>query len=307
MEQSRITWFCIILVFWGWLLADRLGEHTLPTMFLAYIPPLVWLLLAAMFVAWTLWSERYMTVALLMTLISLLGTGVLHWRLQSSGELRVMTYNVASGSRTSPEQLAQFFNSIKPHIILLQETKYTNPQFRLELQRLMSTYIVSHAGEVSTMSRLPMITAYQYPLPGMNREVLVTQLRWKNEKIHVVNAHLGAMQFGSVLKGKPYQLLQSRNARAKQIDLLVSIAKRTSGHLILGGDLNTPPRGVFYRRLTSYYGPSAHDTAGQGVGWTYPHLRLRIDHIMATHLKATKSKVLNVRYSDHRPLLAEYK
>lgn len=302
-----MAWLYVLVVVWGWFLADRIGERSLFTMFLAYTPPLVWLLLATAPIVWALWAERRITVSLLGAVIALMGTGILHWRIQKPGELKILTYNVAAGANVTPRQMAQFLNSTNAQVILLQETKYVDPNFRKILKQFMPQYAVSHANGVSTMSRLPMMTARKYPLPGLNREVLVTQLRWNQGVIHVVNAHLGATQFGSILKGQPHKLVQSSNARAQQVELLISIAKNTSGNLILGGDLNTPPRGVFYRRLTSYYGPGSHDMAGRGIGWTYPDLRLRIDHIMASDLKATKSEVLNVGYSDHRPVLAQYK
>ncbi|MCD0177308.1 hypothetical protein IHN32_15285, partial [Deinococcus sp. 14RED07] len=44
-----------------------------------------------------------------------------------------------------------------------------------------------------------------------------------------------------------------------------------------------------------------------GPGWTFPSLRLRIDHLMGRGLTPTRTQVLPWALSDHRPLLAEYR
>ena len=105
----------------------------------------------------------------------------------------------------------------------------------------------------------------------------------------------------------PARLRRSRDLRAAQLDVLTALTRRTPGPLILGGDLNTPPRGPAYRALRQAVGPDAFQRAGRGPGWTYPGLGLRIDHQFSRDLRASRARVLPWTLSDHLPLLVEYR
>ena len=105
----------------------------------------------------------------------------------------------------------------------------------------------------------------------------------------------------------PARLRRSRDLRAAQLDVLTALARATPGPLILGGDLNTPPRGPAYRALRQAVGPDTFQRAGRGPGWTYPGLRLRIDHQFSRGLRPSRARVLPWTLSDHRLLLVEYR
>ncbi|MVN89044.1 hypothetical protein GO986_20090 [Deinococcus sp. HMF7620] len=301
-----LAWVYLILVVLVWGLGEALGERTVPTLLLAYAPPVVWALPAPLVIGWALWRRRGRRAALAATVLALWGAGLLHWSPQQSGALRVVTYNVLRGDRVSPGQLGQALRSLNADVILLQESNFGGADFRAALEQALPGYHAEHAAEVSTLTRLPILAAQRLPLPGNRREVLVTRLRWQGQPLTVVNAHLGTVQVVDALAGDWAYLQRTRNNREAQVARLEALAAQTEGRVLLGGDLNTPPRGRVWRRLRVAYGPDAHDLAGRGPGWSFPALRVRIDHLLTDDLTPTTSRVLPWTFSDHRPLLAEF-
>lgn len=305
--RMTLAWIYLLLVAVSWALAGAVGERTVPTLLLAYAPPLLWLLPAPLVLAWTVWRRRGRRVALAGTLLAALGAGALHWTPQSGGSLRVVTYNVLGGARTTPQALASALTLLDADVILLQEARFLRPDFGAAFLAALPGYRARQAAEVMTLTRLPVLGTASSPLPANRREVLVTRLRWQGEPLTVVNAHLGTVQVSSVLTGDLARVRRTRDARTAQVRVLQDIAARTPGRVLLGGDLNTPPRGWLYRRLRTAYGLDAHSVAGRGPGWTFPGLYTRIDHQFARGLTPTRSRVLPWTSSDHRPVLVEYR
>ncbi|MXV19946.1 hypothetical protein GLX28_09875 [Deinococcus xianganensis] len=296
----------LILVALGWVLGELIGERTLPTLLLAYAPPLLWVLLCLPALAWAAWRRRGRGMALATLLLAAWGAGLLHWRPQQSGTLRVVTFNVLSGARTTPTELGSALRALNADVILLQEARFHDPTFEARLRAALPGYRAVRAQEVMTLTRLPLLGTDTRPLPGLDRAALVTRLRWAGRPLTVVNAHPGATQVSAALRD-PARLRRSRDLRAAQLDVLTALARATPGPLILGGDLNTPPRGPAYRALRQAVGPDAFQRAGRGPGWTYPGLRLRIDHQFSRDLRPARARALPWTLSDHRPLLVEYR
>ncbi|WP_241899856.1 endonuclease/exonuclease/phosphatase family protein [Deinococcus sp. UR1] len=303
----KFAWMTLLLVCLTWALGEWPAERTLPTLLLAYAPPLLWVLATLPALAWALWRRRGRRVALAALLLAVWGAGLLHWTPQQKGTLRVVTFNVLGGARTTPDELAGRLQSLKADVLLLQESRFVQPDFRAAFLNALPGYAVAEAGEVMTLTRLPLLGSRTEALPGNRRELLVTRLEWRGEPLTVVNAHLGTVQVSSVLTGDLGRVRRTRDARAGQVQLLRAVAAGAPGRVLLGGDLNTPPRGQVYRDLRAAFGPDAHDLAGRGPGWTFPSLRLRIDHLMGRGLSPARAQVLPWALSDHRPLLAEYR
>ncbi|WP_328774715.1 endonuclease/exonuclease/phosphatase family protein [Deinococcus aquaedulcis] len=302
----KLAWVYLALVAVGWLLGAVVGERTVPTLLLAYAPPVLWLLPAPFVLGAALWRRRGRRAALAGTLLALWGAGLLHWTPQREGELRVVTYNVLRGDRVSSAQLGQALRTLNAEVILLQESNFRRPGAREALAAALPGYRVVHAAEVTTLTRLPLLNVRRVPLPRHRREVLVTRLRWQGRPLTVVNAHLGTVQVVDALAGDWASLHRTRAAREEQGRMLTELAAQTQGPVLLGGDLNTPPRGRLWRQLRAAYGAGAHDHAGRGAGWTFPALKVRIDHVLSPDLRPARSRVLPWRFSDHRPLLTEW-
>ncbi|PNY83035.1 hypothetical protein CVO96_12510 [Deinococcus koreensis] len=307
MFRSRLAWLYLIGVALIWAAADLIGERTLPTLLLAYTPALVWLLPAPLVVLWTLARRRGLAVALAGTLLAAWSAGLLHWRPQTQGELRVLTFNVARGYQTTPQRLGALLAGSRADIILLQEANFAEGGYDEALARALPGYRVLRAYETTTLTRLPVISSRKVNYPSDWREVLVTRVRWRGQPLSVVNAHPGRLKFGNALAGDFTLLRPSLTQRAGQIETVLDVIGGESGLLLLGGDLNTPPRGLTYRALRRAAGPDAFEQAGRGPGWTFPSLKTRIDHQLSRGLTATRARVLDARESDHRPLLVEYR
>lgn len=300
----RLAWLYLLTVLLIWILGEWVGEHTLPTLLLAYAPPVLWLLPAPLILAWALWRRQGLAVALAGVVVAAWGAGLLHWRPQGEGTLRVVTFNLARGTQGTPGRIASALRAAD--LLLLQETNFVRPEFRAELLARLPGYAVRSGHEVMTLSRLPVLAERTSPLPGSTRNVLETRVRWRGQELRVLNAHLNTVLVSSAVKGDFARMRQTRDTRAEQVALLSTLAARGPGPLLLGGDLNTPPRGELYRQLRRGVGPDAHDLAGRGPGWAFPGLFLQIDHVMERGLTPGRTRVLPQAGSDHRPLLAEF-
>lgn len=306
MWRSRLAWAYLFLVALGWCLGAWVGERTVPTLLLAYLPPIVWLLPAPFVLGWTLLRRRGVPVALAGLLLATLGAGV-QFRPQSGGTLRVVTFNLARGTLGTPEQAAAVLRASRPDVILLQETNFVPADYGATLLRLLPGYPSTAGHEVMTLTRLPLLSSREHAIPGSRRTVLETTLRWRGQPLTVVNAHLNTVLVSSAAKGNWDAVHSTNRARVWQVGLLCRLAPGRSGRMLVGGDLNTPPRGLLYRQLRTCIGPDAHEEAGRGPGWTFPRLFLRIDHLFARGLTPTRARVLPAGGSDHRPLLVEYR
>ena len=220
----------------------------------------------------------------------------------------MLTYNVARGGQGQPEQLLATLRASGADLILLQETNFLDPADQGTLLRGLPEYTLTRGHEVWTLSRWPVLRHTEHPIGGSTRTLTETWVTAPDgQPLRVVNAHLSTVLVTSALRGDWARLRRTAQARQEQVGLLCRVAAREPGPVLLGGDLNTPPRGRLYHRLTRCFGPDAHDQAGRGPGWTFPALALRIDHLLARDLRPVRAKVLGATGSDHRPLLVEYR
>ncbi len=307
MWRSRLAWSYLFAVALVWALGELVGERTVPTLLLAYAPPLVWLLPAPLVLAWTLCRRRGRGVALVGTLLAVGGAGLLHARPQESGSLRVVTWNVAHGMLGTADQVAGALRAANPDIILLQEANFVPRGFGEALSNGLPGYTPLPGQKVLTFSRLPVLENRELPLPGSGRTVLETGVRWRGQTLRMVNVHLDPVFVSSVLERNWDDVRYSDWLRVGQVVWLCQLVSRLPDPVLIGGDLNTPPRGRLYRQIQGCVGQDAHNLAGRGPGWTFPGLFLRIDHLLARGLTPTRTQVLPDSGSDHRPLLVEYR
>lgn len=324
--DSRFAALAALLVALAWALGEWVGERSLPTLLLAYLPPTLWVVLTLPALAYTLVRRRGWAWALLGTLIAVQGAGLLHGALPTgalthralrgwgSGEalaapsLKVVTYNLARGTRAGGTQLGRALAGERADVLLLQETNFLRPGDWEALRAALPGYRAEQGHEVATLTRLPVLATRAHPLPRTPRTVLETRVLWQGHELRVLNAHLNTVLLSSALRGDWARIRRTNTTRAEQVQELCRLAAADGqgGRLLLGGDLNTPPRGTFYRRLGQCFGQSAYARAGRGPGWTFPSLVLRIDHQLARGLRPTRADVLPWPWSDHRPLRAEW-
>lgn len=304
---SRFAALALALTLLTYALGQWVGERTPITLLLAYLPPLVWLPLPVLALLWTLWRRRGLGLALAALLFAGWGAGLLHWRPQSQGEIRVLSYNVARGTLGSAAEVLETLRGADADLILLQETNFIPEGYGEKLRRGLPGYDLRRGYEVWTFSRLPVLSERQTVLRGSKRTLLQTEVRLpEGQVLTVVNAHLHTVLVSSALKGRWDEVTTTATARSWEVGELCRLSREARGPLLLGGDLNTPPRGVLYRRLTRCVGPDAHDAAGRGAGWTFPRLFLRIDHLLGRGVRPTRAEAYPKRGSDHLPLMTEF-
>ncbi|MDO4247118.1 MAG: endonuclease/exonuclease/phosphatase family protein, partial [Deinococcus sp.] len=265
LPHSHLAWLSLGMVVAAWALGEWVAERTLLTLLLAYAPPLVWLFPALLALVWTLYGRlrgrrRGVGLALLALGLALWGAGLLHWRPQGDGKLRVLTYNVARGTLGRPEQILKTLKAADADVILLQETNFIPAGYAERLSAGLPGYGSRRGHEVWTFSRLPVVGERQILLPGSRRVLLQTELRRPDgTRLTVINAHLHTVLVSSALRGRWDEVRTTARARDWEVNELCRLAAAVPGPVLLGGDLNTPPRGLLYRRLTRCIGPDAHD------------------------------------------------
>lgn len=313
LNLSYFNWAYLLLLLLAWALGEWVAERTVPTLLLAYVPPvlLAWpaplLLLPVLFRLLRRGDGRGLVSALLACVAALIYLGFTWHSVEppQPTDFRLLTYNIARGQLGNVERLSNQIRTAQADIITMQETNGVSWPFTDKLLAKLPGYFVSRSGtkgaEVVTLSRFPVLSSREVVLPKTTRRFLVTQLKTPQGKLTIINLHLSTVMVSKVLEGK---VLATRDNRSKQLELLQREAAAVTGPLIVAGDFNTPPRGRVYRALTSEFN-DAWDTAGRGLGYTFSSHwpSLRIDHVFSRGLTAVSAEVQAAGGSDHRALL----
>ncbi|GHF94994.1 hypothetical protein GCM10017783_03610 [Deinococcus piscis] len=301
---SRLAWAYLATVLLVWGLGEWVGERTVPTLLLAYAPPAFLLALWPLLTVATLFQRAARLPVLLAALAGLGYAGLtLHLpQPPQTGDLTLLTYNIARGTQGSAEALAAQIRAQDADIVTLQETNGWDAEFTPELLRQLPGYQAAQTGaggELVTLSRLPILGSREVLLPETTRRFLVTAVQTPQGKLNVVNVHFSTVLVSGVLKG---QVIPTRNRRGAQLDILLRETAQMP-QVVVAGDFNTPPRGRVYRALSGQF-VNAWDAAGQGFGYSFPAQVpvLRIDHVFARGLQPVQAEVLDAGGSDHRGL-----
>jgi vancomycin resistance protein VanJ len=308
VRLARLAWTYLALLFLVWALAELVAERTVPTLLLAYLPPVLWVwpapvLLLVALLRWGRGGRPAMLPALLACSVALPVLGFTWHAARSAqpGDLKVLTYNVARGGLGTPARLSAQIRAVKPDLITLQEVNGLKPGFTAELLAGLPGYAVSRTGgEVMTLSRFPVLSTRELTLPGTSRRFLVSRIDTPGGELSVINVHFGTVSVSRILSG---QIMPTRDRRSQQLDILLREVAATSGPIIVAGDFNTPPRGQVYRALTSSLN-DAWDSAGRGLGYSFSSQTpvLRIDHVFVRGPEVVGAEVQPPGGSDHRAL-----
>ncbi|AZI42914.1 hypothetical protein EHF33_09265 [Deinococcus psychrotolerans] len=318
LNVSRLGWAYLLLLALVWALGEWVAERTLPTLLLAYVPPvlLAWpapiLLLLVLLRLVRRGDVRGLFPALLSCGAALFYLGFTWHSAEppQPSDFKLLTYNIARGRLGNVERLSNQIRAANADIITLQETNGVRWPFTDELLAKLPGYFVSRSGtlgaEVVTLSRFPVVSTREVVLPNTTRRFLVTRLKTPQGELTLINLHLSTVMLSKVLDG---EAMTTRGNRQQQLEIFQREAAAISGPLIVAGDFNTPPRGRIYRALTAELS-DAWDTAGRGFGYTFMASWpvLRIDHVLsrgsaAVKLSAVSAEVQPAGGSDHRALL----
>ena len=226
--------------------------------------------------------------------------------------LRVVTYNINWGG-PNPGQVAAFLLEADADVVCLQET---HRQWEAFLKRHLAVaypHSVFHssggAGGIAFMSKRPLsnvrvLSADAGWFPG-----LIADVPTDIGPVQVLNVHLRPplSETGSATVSAYYQTPQ---VHRKELAGFLQAAD-PNAPLIIAGDFNENERRAALKGLLESGfcdALSLFDTRSKTWRWrVFPGLTLknRYDHILfSRHFRCTGARVVDVRASDHRPVLA---
>jgi endonuclease/exonuclease/phosphatase family metal-dependent hydrolase len=231
---------------------------------------------------------------------------------QEETDLKVMTFNIQSGIQ-GLDKVAEVIRSAAPDIVALQEVDVRSlrasgldqPAVLAERTGLpyyahfRTTSLFGGDYGVALLSRFPLESVRQHPLPVVAgtepRTVAHALVKVNGQEVSVYVTHLTRRPFNNAI-------------RVRQSVAILALLDQDPRPKLLMGDLNDTPESsslrLFKRELMDVFA-----RRGEGSAITYPLPlipSLRLDYVLASdRFMPRRSKVLNVRASDHYPVVAE--
>lgn len=318
----RWTWVSCALVLLVWGAESLVAERTAVTTFLLYMPQLPWAFSPAVLCVWCLWRRDWRAMGanlagLGLVMVTLLGFNVPWHRDHSGGAgLRVLTYNTHY-TEGGIHGVAQTIRAENADVVCLQETPQvtgSGERWVDVMGRRFAGWRLIQAGEVTTMTKLPVLAERHWTLPGSGRVLLETVVRTPAGALAVFNVHLDNAYKDPALvsaigDGRLAQAVQDSTRgpaiRLAQWGTAEPVLSRCQGPFVLAGDFNNPPRGELYGEI-SRLARDGFREAGWGCGYSFPSgvPLMRIDYVwLGNGVRARSARVVRSRASDHRPLL----
>jgi len=233
-------------------------------------------------------------------------------RTQGTGDLRVMTFNIQSAVR-GMDGVVETIRSASPDIVALQEVDVGSTRARGQNQpavmaertglpyhaHFRTTDLFGGAYGVALLSRFPLLSVKQYPLPvtpgDEPRTVAHVLMNIHGQEVSIYVTHLTKRPF-------------NESIRTRQSVAILKLLEQDPRPKLLMGDLNetaqAPAVRLFTRQLMDVFA-----LRGQGPADTYPLpvlADLRIDYVLASdRFMPRHSRVLRVNTSDHYPVVAD--
>ncbi len=309
-----------------WMLENWVGERRGATALLLYFPQHLWGLYPLAFLASGFSKKRRSHLipgglGVMFWLVFLLGFRFSSTRVASKAPtIRLMTYNIERGARGT-KALENAIRAQNPDIVCLQESQGMQGTQAFapgaQIAARFAGWNMAKAGDVMTLSHFPITSRRDYPLRG-TRRILETTLGTPRGSVRVLNVHISTSLTGqsSHKRGKIGRLLQvasharpSAQARMEQIAPLQKAIRADDSltPLLVAGDFNSPPRGLFYGAISRDLA-DAWQSAGRGTGNTFPARLplLPIDHVLTRGIQVKRAFVSDARASDHRPLVVDW-
>jgi vancomycin resistance protein VanJ len=203
----------------------------------------------------------------------------------------------------------------------LQEARRTYPPQRAgenDVGKAISPFFPGwhrqSAGDTCILSRFPILSSSVHPL-RLGRRTLDVRLQTPQGPLRVLSTHIStAFKGQAAYRGLAGQLREiipnAQKAAQARLDQIAPLDQALDSDsetpLVLCGDFNTPPRGLFYRHL-HWRLDDAFAYSGNGLGLTFPTRfpLLRIDYVWTRGVRATSVYVAPQGESDHRMVVAD--
>lgn len=231
---------------------------------------------------------------------------------QHGTRLSVMSYNIRHGD-AGIERIARAIRQQKADVVCLREVRDLDGRQFLDyaISELGPGWHVCAAGDLAILSRYPAVGQMEHRVSSdPNWSVLQVVLNVKGRQVNVFNLHLSEIHpkylMPSYGEWFPAYATSTAKRRQSQTDVLLRAIASTKGPVVVAADLNTPPRGILYRRLTSHL-TDAFRVAGHGFGYTFPTWlpMLRIDYVLTRDIGIRRCYVPRSSASNHLAVVAD--
>lgn len=212
--------------------------------------------------------------------------------------LKVLHANILSGNREHARFL-ELVSEESPDLVVVQEV---SAEWASALEALQSDYpyriVEPRAGNfgIALLSRIPLVSSSVIESPPLSHPTVVARLSVADQLMTVVTTH------PTIPVSRT--LFDSRNA---QLASVAELIRRTTGPVMLVGDLNASQWDLYYRKLESDTG-LVNARRGFGIRPTWPtylpFAMIPIDHVLVSD----EIRVVDIRTgprvgSDHLPLI----
>ncbi len=322
-KQRTTIWLITVLCFLLlglWTAAASRAECTWVTTLVAYMPQQLFAIMPALLLLWAVilkdWrTARWNVAALAYVLVILMQFNIPMHALMPARDgrpIRIMTLNMhhAHGGIARIVELVEQEN---PDVICFQEANTGNWRSEVpsELVDALSRYEVAKFRELATFSRYPIVGVGVHRMQERTgRAILETVLDVNGRGLTVMNVHLSTATEGSLFHRKgslAHYVHGAVNVRRDQVAKVLDLLSNGRTNVVVAGDFNTPPRGVFYDWMTEDLA-DAFQRKGFGYGYTYRSSQplMRIDYVfVGTGLDVQSIHVPKRSPSDHRPVVAD--
>lgn len=254
---------------------------------------------------------------------------------------KILSYNImgfAKGVKESGENpVLEYLKESGADVLCLQEYHTYAPATHVtqnDVDRALKAYPYHHIGHVGTgrsnrvacYSKLPILSARELPTPSAYNGVMMYELKWDNDTVLLLNAHLESNKLTrsdkavyenmltspeketvkSGLRLLIRKLAKASALRAPQAD---SIAHAVAGsryrYIVVCGDFNDTAISYAHRVIAGQL-DDAFSESGFGLGISYHQNRFlfRIDHILTSKSLQPYNCTVDrsVQASDHYPI-----
>ncbi len=250
------------------------------------------------------------------------------------GTTKIMSFNLRShfndqGEWSTP-QLIQFFDSISPDVLCVQE--FNSREFNKHKSQNQQKIYSHSQSTLGIFSRYPIVSRSEYILfenekRGISRAIWA-DLKISNDTIRVFNCHLTSTTINKSddeyissqefmadsqrqykFRDIIHRLKQSAVIRVQHADSLHRIIEESPYRVIVCGDFNDTPMSYTYRVMTKGLNDS-FVKCGVGFPYTYRGFMnlLRIDFILASKELEFHSYMVDtdIKLSDHNPVISRF-
>lgn len=292
--------------------------------------PIIYIINLLFLVYWLLFSWRHFV------LMFILSSGLIYpiylsyplinfnKKKEIKSDFSVLTYNV-HGFRD--EGTKEFLVENKADIMILQEAR-EKQQKSLKANEFKD-YYVEFYDLLTIYSKYPIIQTKEIFTKenDLNGAAAYVDIDLGNDTIRIINVYLEPMYIDKDLvkdiiksdnqqqveensKKVELKLVKGMQAHVAQLEAIKPFIKASKHPVIIGSDLNSTPLSYEYNQLNKLLTDSYINSGKSGVATTFHGFKfpIRIDYLFnSENLIPVNSSIIRKRFSDHYPVLINYK